>query len=87
MIKLVLIGLIIFVVLYFLSRILFNTKVEKDGFVNNTSKRRSTMTILLITVVFVAGLIFLLPKLGLTLTGLIQKLFTFLPLIRALIPF
>ena len=87
MVRLILIGAAVFLAVYLLSR-RFNVSQEvNDGEEEVVGPRSGGFLIAVIASVAVLSLIFILPRLGISLGGLLQKAVAFFPLIRALLPF
>ena len=87
MVRMILIAAAVFLAVYLLSR-RFNVSQEaNDGEEEVVSPRSGGFLIAVIAVVAVLSLIFMLPRLGISLGGLLQKAVAFFPIIRALLPF
>ena len=87
MVRLILIGAAVFLAVYLLSR-RFNVSQEvNDGEEEVVGPRSGGFLIAVIASVAVLSLIFILPRLGISLGGLLQKAVAFFPVIRALLPF
>ena len=87
MVRLILIGAAVFLAVYLLSR-RFNVSQEvNDGEEEVVGPRSGGFLIAVIVVVAVLSLVFILPRLGISLGGLLQKAVAFFPVIRALLPF
>ena len=87
MVRLILIGAAVFLAVYLLSR-RFNISQEvNDGEEEVVGPRSGELLIAVIASVAVLSLIFILPRLGISLGGLLQKAVAFFPVIRALLPF
>ena len=87
MVRLILIAAAVFLAVYLLSR-RFNVSQEvNDGEEEVVGPRSGGFLIAVIASVAVLSLIFILPRLGISLGGLLQKAVAFFPLIRALLPF
>ena len=87
MVRLILIGAAVFLAVYLLSR-RFNVSQEvNDGEEEVVGPRSGGFLIAVIVAVAVLSLVFILPRLGISLGGLLQKAVTFFPVIRALLPF
>ena len=87
MVRLILIGAAVFLAVYLLSR-RFNVSQEaNDGEEEVVGPRSGGFLIAVIVAVAVLSLIFTLPRLGVSLGGLLQKALAFFPLIRTLIGF
>ena len=62
--------------------------VEGDVANNQNHQRKPSVLPILLLGLLLAGLVlFVLPKFGISLMGLLQKAITFLPLIRGFLPF
>ena len=87
MVRLILIGAAVFLAVYLLSR-RFNVSQEaNDGEEEVVGPRSGGFLIAVIVAVAVLSLIFTLPRLGVSLVGLLQKALAFFPLIRTLTGF
>ena len=87
MVRLILIAAAVFLAVYLLSQ-RFNVSQEaNDGEEEVFGPRSGGFLIAVIAVVAVLSLIFMLPRLGISLGGLLQKAVAFFPIIRALLPF
>ena len=87
MVRLILIGAAVFLAVYLLSR-RFNVSQEvNDGEEEVVGSRSGGFLIAVIVAVAVLSLVFILPRLGISLGGLLQKAVAFFPVIRALLPF
>ncbi|MDA8717350.1 hypothetical protein N9M78_05285 [Alphaproteobacteria bacterium] len=87
MVRLILIAVAIFLAIYFLSR-RFNVSEEaNDGEEEVVGPRSGGFLIAVTVAVAVLSLIFILPRLGISLGGLFQKAIAVLPLIRTFLPF
>ena len=87
MVRLILIGAAVFLAVYLLSR-RFNVSQEvNDGEEEVVGPRSGGFLIAVIASFAVLSLIFILPRLGISLGGLLQKAVPFFPFIRALLPF
>ena len=87
MVRLILIAAAVFLAVYVLSR-RFNVSQEaNDGEEEVVGLRSGGFLIAVIAAVAVLSLIFILPRLGISLGGLLQKAVAFFPVIRALLPF
>ena len=84
MVRWILIAVAIFFAIYLLSRRFNAGQKGNDG---GVSPRSGGFLIAVIAVVAVLSLIFILPRLGISLGGLIQKAVAFFPIIRALLTF
>ena len=87
MVRLILIAAAVFLAVYRLSR-RFNVSQEvNDGEEEVVGPRSGGFLIAVIVAVAVLSLVFILPRLGISLGGLLQKAVAFFPVIRALLPF
>ena len=87
MVRLILIAAAVFLALYLLSR-RFNTSQNSNEAEDDVVGPRSGgFLILVIAVVVILSVIFILPRLGVSLGGLLQKAVAFFPIIRAVLPF
>ena len=87
MVRLILIGAAVFLAVHLLSR-RFNVSQEaNDGEEEVVGPRSGRFLIAVIVAVAVLSLIFTLPRLGVSLGGLLQKALAFFPLIRTLTGF
>ena len=87
MVRLILIAAAVFLALYLLSR-RFNTSQNSNEAEDDVVGSRSGgFLILVIAVVVILSVIFILPRLGVSLGGLLQKAVAFVPIIRAVLPF
>ena len=87
MVRLILIGAAVFLAVYLLSR-RFNVSQEvNDGEEEVVGPRSGGFLIAVIVAVAVLSLVLILPRLGISLGGLLQKAVAFFPIIRALSPF
>lgn len=87
MVRLILIAVAIFLAIYLLSRRFNAGQKGNDGEEEVVSPRSGGFLIAVIAAVAVLSLIFILPRLGISLGGLLQKAVAFFPIIRALLPF
>ena len=87
MVRLILIAAAIFLAIYLLSRRFNADQKGNDGEKEVVGPRSGGFLIVLILAVAVLSLIFILPRLGISLGGLLQKAVAFFPIIRALLPF
>ena len=87
MVRLILIAVAIFLAIYLLSRRFNAGQKGNDGEEEVVSPRSGGFLIAVIAAVAVLSLIFILPRLGISLGGLIQKAVAFFPIIRALLTF
>ena len=87
MVRLILIAAAVFLAVYLLSR-RFNVSQEvNDGEEEVIGSRSDGFLIVVILAIAVLSLIFILPRLGISLGGFLQKAVAFFPIIRALLPF
>ena len=87
MVRLILIATAVFLALYLLSR-RFNARQKSNEAKDEVVGPRSGgFLITFIAAVAILSVIFILPRLGVNLGGLLQKALTFFPVIRALLPF
>ena len=87
MVRLILIGAAVFLAVYLLSR-RFNVSQEaNDGKEEVVGPRSGGFLMAVVAVIAVLSLIFILPRLGISLGGLLQKAIAFFPLIRTLMGF
>ena len=87
MVRLILIAAAVFLAVYLLSR-RFNVSQEvNDGEEEVVGPRSGGFLIAVIVAVAVLSLVLILPRLGISLGGLLQKAVAFFPVIRALLPF
>ena len=87
MVRLVLIAAAVFLAVYLLSRRFSFSQKDNDGEGDVVSPRSGGFLMAVIAVVAVLSLIFVLPRLGVSLGGLLQKAMALLPIIRAFLPF
>ena len=87
MVRLILIGAAVFLAVYLLSR-RFNVSQEaNDGEEEVVGPRSGGFLIAVIAAVAVLSLIFMLPRLGISLGGLLQKAMALFAIFRAFLPF
>ena len=87
MVSLILIAVAIFLAIYLFSR-RFNASQQGNGGEGDVvSPRSGSFLIAVIAVIAVLSLIFILPRLGVSLGGLLQKAMGLFPIIRAFLPF
>ena len=72
---------------YLLSRRFSFSQKDNDGEGDVVSPRSGGFLMAVIAVIAVLSLIFVLPRLGVSLGGLLQKAMALLPIIRAFLPF
>ena len=87
MVRLILIAAAVFLAVYLLSRRFSFSQKDNDGEDNVVSPRSGGFLMAVIAVIAVLSLIFVLPRLGVSLGGLLQKAMALLPIIRAFLPF
>ena len=87
MVRLVLIAAAVFLAVYLLSRRCSTSQKDKDGEGDVVSPRSGGFLMAVIAVIAVLSLIFILPRLGVSLGGLLQKAMALFPIIRAFLPF
>ena len=87
MVRLVLIAAAVFLAVYLLSRRFSFSQKDNDGEGDVVSPRSGGFLMAVIAVIAVLLLIFVLPRLGVSLGGLLQKAMALLPIIRAFLPF
>jgi hypothetical protein len=87
MVRLVLIAAAVFLAVYLLSRRFSFSQKDNDGEGDVVSPRSGGFLMAVIAVIAVLSLIFVLPRLGVGLGGLLQKAMALLPIIRAFLPF
>ena len=92
MLRLIIIVALAIAFVLFLSKLFGNGReddvVEGDEANNQNHKRKPSVLPILLLGLLLAGLVlFVLPKFGISLMGLLQKAITFLPLIRGFLPF
>ena len=87
MVRLILIAVAIFLAIYFLSRSFNASQQGNDVEGNVVSPRSGGFLMVVIAVIAVLSLIFILPRLGVSLGGLLQKAMALFPIIRAFLPF
>ena len=87
MVRLILIAAAVFLAVYLLSRWLNASQQGNDGEGDVVSPRSGGFLMAVIAVIAVLSLIFILPRLGVNLGGLLQKAMALFPIIRAFLPF
>ena len=87
MVRLILIAVAIFLAIYLLSRRFNANQQGNDVEGNVVSPRSGGFLMVVIAVAAVLSLIFILPRLGVSLGGLLQKAMALFPIIRAFLPF
>ena len=81
------IAVAIFLAINFLSRRFNASQQANDGESNVVSPRSGGFLMVVIAVIAVLSLIFILPRLGVSFVGLLQKAIALFPTIRAFLPF
>ena len=92
MIKFILITAIAASVAFLVVRLLSGrtsgeTQGKPQGERTESRQRPGLLAILMVGVICAVIVLYVLPRFGISLTGLVQKLLAFLPLIRAFLPF
>ena len=87
MVRLILIAAAAFLALYLLSRRLNASQKSNEAVGVVVGPRSGGFLITFIAAVAILSVIFILPRLGVSLGGLLQKALAFFPVIRALLPF
>ena len=87
MVRLILIAAAIFLAIHLLSRRFNANQQGNDGEGDVVSPRSGGFLMVVIAVAAVLSLIFILPRLGVSLGGLLQKAMALFPIIRAFLPF
>ena len=87
MVRLILIAAAVFLALYLLSRRSNASQKSNEAKGEVVDPRSGGFLITFIAAVAILSVIFILPRLGVNLGGLLQKALTFFPVIRALLPF
>ena len=87
MVRLILIAAAVFLAVYLLSRHFSYSQKDNDGEDDVVSPRSGGFLITVIAVIAILSLIFVLPRMGVSLGGLLQKALALLPIIRAFLPF
>ena len=87
MVRLVFIAAAVFPAVYLLSRRFSFSQKDNDGEGDVVSPRSGGFLMAVIAVIAVLSLIFVLPRLGVSLGGLLQKAMALLPIIRAFLLF
>ena len=87
MVRLILIASAVFLAFYLLSRRFNASQKSNEAKDDVVSPRSGGFLIAFIAAVAILSVIFILPRLGVNLGGLLQKALTFFPVIRALLPF
>ena len=87
MVRLILIAAAVFLAVYLLSRHFNFSQKGNDGEGDVVSPRSGGFLMVVIAVIAVLSLIFILPRLGVSFVGLLQKAMALFPIIRAFLPF
>ena len=87
MVRLILIAAAVFLALYILSQHFNASQKSNEAKDDVVSPRSGGFLIAFIAAVAILSVIFILPRLGVSLGGLLQKALAFFPVIRALLPF
>ena len=87
MVRLILIAAAVFLALYLLSRRLNASQKSNEAKGEVVGPRSGGFLITFIAAVAILSVMFILPRLGVSLGGLFQKALAFFPVIRALLPF
>ena len=87
MVRLILIATAVFLVLYLLSHRFTASQKSSESEDEVVSPRSGSFLIAFIVAIAVLSLIFILPRLGISLGGVLQKAMAFFPIIRAFLPF
>ena len=87
MVRLILIAVAIFLAIYLLSRRFNASHQGNDGESEVVSPRSRGFLTVVIAVIAVLSLIFILPRLGVSFVGLLQKAMALFPIIRAFVTF
>ena len=87
MVRLILIAAAVFLAVYLLSRHFSFSQKGNDGESDVVSPRSGGFLMVVIAVIAVLSLIFILPRLGVSFVGLLQKAMALFPIIRAFLPF
>tara|TARA_B110000483_G_C17658724_1_gene337217 strand:- start:63 stop:326 length:264 start_codon:yes stop_codon:yes gene_type:complete len=87
MVRLILIATAVFLALYLLSRRFNASQKSNETKAHVVGPRSGGFLITSIAAVAILSVIFILPRLGVSLGGLLQKALAFFPVIRALLPF
>ena len=87
MVRLILIAAAVFLAVYLLSRWLNASQQGNDGEGDVVSPRSGGFMMAVIAVIAVLSLIFILPRLGINLVGLLQKAIALFPIIRTFLSF
>ena len=87
MVRLILIAAAVFLAVYLLSRHFNVSQKGSDGEKEVIGPRSGGLLIAVIAAIAVLSLIFILPRLGISLIGLLQKAIALFPIIRAFLSF
>ena len=87
MVRLILIAAAVFLALYLLSRRLNASQKSNEAKGDVVGPRSGGFLITFIAAVAILSVMFILPRLGVSLGGLLQKAVAFVPIIRAFLPF
>ena len=87
MVRLILIAAAVFLAVYLLSRRINVSQEANDGKEEVVGPRSGGFLMAVVAVIAVLSLIFIFPRLGVSLGGLLQKAIAFFPLIRTLMGF
>jgi hypothetical protein len=87
MVRLILIAAAVFLAVYLLFRHFSFSQKDNDGEGDVVSPRSSGFLMAVVAVIAVLSLIFVLPRLGVSLGGVLQKAMALFPIIRAFLPF
>ena len=87
MVRLILIAAAVFLAIYLLSRRFNASQKSNEAKTDVVSPRSGGFLIAFIAAVAILSVIFILPRLGVSLGGLLQKTLAFFPVIRALLPY
>ena len=87
MVCLILIAVAIFLAIYLFSRRFNASQQVNDGKGDVVSPRSGGFLMAVIAVIMVLSLIFILPRLGVSLVGLLQKAMALFPIMRTFLPF
>ena len=86
MVRLILIASAVFLALYILSQHFNASQKSNEAKDDVVSPRSGGFLIAFLAAVAIFSVIFILPRLGVSLGGLLQKALAFFPVIRALLP-
>ena len=87
MVRLILIAVAVFLALYILSQHFNASQKSNEAKDDVVSPRSGGFLIAFLAAVAIFSVIFILPRLGNSLGGLLQKTLAFSPVIRALLPY